>query len=925
MRKKIWILVIVIFIGISSFAQNKGTIKGNVKDKSTGELLIGVNILYEAGKGCITDIDGNYNIQIPYGDYTINVSYIGYKTITKVIKLNKAILHLDFLLETTMLTEVEIVADMASTRETPVAFTNVSPALIQEELASRDLPMILNQTPGVYATQQGGGDGDARINIRGFSQRNVAVMIDGIPVNDMENGWVYWSNWFGLDMVTRNIQIQRGLGTSKLAIPSVGGTLNIITKGIENKAGLSVKQEVGGDGFSRTSLGINSGQLKDGWGVTFAGSYKKGDGYIDQTFTEGYFYFLRIDKKIGNHLISISGLGAPQKHGQKPYKKPIAMFDKELAGKLGVDTSNYKYFSTTYLDTNSMVDKGRKYNPHWGNLIRYKDGDSASMTAAALNERENFYHKPQFSLRDFWRVNDKLYISNIVYLSIGNGGGTRAKTSIKWNQYDSLGQIDWQGFYYDNAYGPFSIDQSIHPTERKSSQYLRSLNNNHFWYGLLSTVSYKINQEFNIAVGIDLRSYKGEHYTEVYDLLGGDYAVEEIDENQETKVKRVGDKISFHNENFVRWGGLFAQLEYKSGNLSAFFNASVAYSGHYRIDYFKKKMLDIGDTTLRIGYADTIQYAGNTYTRDSEGLRFADTDWKWIPGYTLKGGVNYNLSETSNLFGNLGYISKAPRFQNIFSYDNTAFIEIENEKIKAFELGYSYYNSNITLNVNGYITYWKNKPVNNGFRVTVQPEDTLLDPVDYYANINGIDAFHKGIEIEFAHKLGKNITWERLLSVGDWKWDSGDSVYIYDDDRNLADVRYFNAKGVHVGDAAQFQYAERIRWQFHKNAYIKGSITYFARYYADFQPNDLKTENPRDSWIIPSYFLVDLHAGYKFKLNKIRFQLQASILNLLDEIYISDASNNDGYSSNQVNFNAQSAGVFIGLGRRFNVSLRISI
>ena len=92
---------------------------------------------------------------------------------------------------------MEVVADVARTRETPVASTSIAPKKIEEQLASQDIPLLLNKTPGVYATQQGGGDGDSRINIRGFNQRNVAVMVDGIPVNDMENGWVYWSNWFG--------------------------------------------------------------------------------------------------------------------------------------------------------------------------------------------------------------------------------------------------------------------------------------------------------------------------------------------------------------------------------------------------------------------------------------------------------------------------------------------------------------------------------------------------------------------------------------------------------------------------------------------------------------------------------------------------------------------------------------------------------
>jgi hypothetical protein len=56
----------------------------------------------------------------------------------------------------------------------------------------------MNRTPGVYATKQGGGYGDSRISLRGFDQRNTSFLINGQPVNDMENGWVYWSNWQGL-------------------------------------------------------------------------------------------------------------------------------------------------------------------------------------------------------------------------------------------------------------------------------------------------------------------------------------------------------------------------------------------------------------------------------------------------------------------------------------------------------------------------------------------------------------------------------------------------------------------------------------------------------------------------------------------------------------------------------------------------------
>ncbi|RLD40630.1 MAG: TonB-dependent receptor, partial [Bacteroidetes bacterium] len=336
MYRNLLLLLSFLSASIFSFGQN-GTIKGVVVDDMTGETIIGVNIMYAPGKGAISDVNGEFEFNLPYGDYELTFSYVGYDQFVQAVKLNKDEIFLKVKLENTTLKEVEIVADVAKSRETPVAFSTIKPAKLDEELASQDIPMVLNSTPGVYATQQGGGDGDARINIRGFNQRNIAVMLDGIPVNDMENGWVYWSNWFGLDMVTRSIQVQRGLGASKLALPSVGGTMNIITKGIESKKGMKIKQEIGNDGFMRTSIGITTGRMKGGWGVTFAGSYKQGDGWVDQTWTRGGFLYLKVDKKLGDHLISFSAMGAPQEHGQRSYKKPITMYDTDYADKIGMD------------------------------------------------------------------------------------------------------------------------------------------------------------------------------------------------------------------------------------------------------------------------------------------------------------------------------------------------------------------------------------------------------------------------------------------------------------------------------------------------------------------------------------------------------------------------------------------------------------
>ena len=193
--------------------------------------LVGANVVIQGTNlGTVSDDDGFYSIDVPAGDYNVIASFIGYSSVTNLVTVDSSDVIADFTLviDAIAMTALEVLASRAD-ETTPVAYTNVSKEEMEVRLGSQDIPMILNTTPSVYATQQGGGAGDARINVRGFNQRNVAVMINGVPQNDMENGWVYWSNWDGVGDATSSIQMQRGLSAVNLATPSIGGTMNIIT------------------------------------------------------------------------------------------------------------------------------------------------------------------------------------------------------------------------------------------------------------------------------------------------------------------------------------------------------------------------------------------------------------------------------------------------------------------------------------------------------------------------------------------------------------------------------------------------------------------------------------------------------------------------------------------------------------------------
>ncbi len=932
--------IVSIFALILAFAANaqNAQVTGVIKSNADGLTMPGVKVELKPSETplrALTDDNGVYNFKsVPFGLYNMVISGYGIDSMFVELEVNENPFVYDvFHGKTLEQEEVEVIAALVKDRKTPVAVSNIGTKEINEELGSQDLPMIMNSKPGVHATQQGGGDGDARITIRGFDQRNVGVMIDGVPVNDMENGAVYWSNWFGLDQITSQIQLQRGLGATKLAMPSVGGTMNILTMSTGGKQSIKVRQEYGSGNFLRTSVSYKSGALKNGWGVLASGSYKQGDGWVDGLMTQGGFYYLKVQKRIKNHVVSLSGFGAPQQHGQRSYSQPVEYWDTDYARSLGIADSTF----------GTIRDRGLRFNQHWG--YRTVDGKETVQL-----ERRNYYHKPQITLKDFWKINKKLSWSNMVYTSIGRGGGERYFNSGSSIIYDENGQIDWDTIVYNNQYKTLfgttysTADAAYHPTQLKSSQILAAAVNNHFWLGGLSQFDYKMNDNWNFAGGLDYRYYKGTHYYVVTDLLGGDYFVNNQDQNAASPMKVVGDKIGrqpYHNDRdgLVQWAGGFGQAEYAKGRWAAFVNVSTVANFYKGVDRFAPMQLVLADTTMELAYGDTVSYNGETYTQASEGVRVNQTDWVSKMGATFKTGANYNLNEYMNVFANVGYLSRTPQFSNVV--DNTRnriFDTILNENIIAFELGYGVQTKKFSANINGYYTRWENRPL--PFGLTVQDPNDPLETVS--VNVPGMDALHMGGELDFAYRIHKKLTFEGMVSIGDWKWQSNETVLIPGGDSVT-----FYARGVHVGNSAQSTYAASLRWGFLKTGYVKVKYTFFDRYYSNFEPNSLSVPDPNeftpvdendpntqyvdnngnivpfdklsgeDSWKIPSYGLLSVHAGYRVKFDKSALSFRANVFNVLNSLYISDARNN----FNGSNFDAGSAAVFVGQGIRFNVSV----
>jgi len=180
MNKRNLISLLVVFL-TPMFLYGQ-SVSGKVSDGETGEPLAGANVVVEGTEmGAASDSDGMYTLEMGAGTHTLTASSIGYTSSTKSVDVSgDVVVNFDLAVSVIEMSALEVLASRAD-EKTPVAYTTVTKADVEFRLGSQDIPMSLNLTPSVYATQQGGGAGDARINVRGFNQRNVAVMINGVP------------------------------------------------------------------------------------------------------------------------------------------------------------------------------------------------------------------------------------------------------------------------------------------------------------------------------------------------------------------------------------------------------------------------------------------------------------------------------------------------------------------------------------------------------------------------------------------------------------------------------------------------------------------------------------------------------------------------------------------------------------------------
>ena len=832
--KKFYFLFAMMFLSFSVIGQ--GTVMGTLIDASNNEPLIGASV-FEKGtsNGTITDLDGKFSLDVSNNSGTLVLSFLGYSS--KEIAFssgNMNIGEVTLQVDNLILDEVVVtgVMDIVKDRRTPVAVSTIGLKEIQmKAVGNVEFPEAMKNTPSIYVSNQT-GFGDSQMFTRGFNQINTAFLLNGQPINGMEDGRMYWSNWSGMSDVASAIQVQRGLGSSKLAISSVGGTINIVTKTTDLEENGFVRSMFGNDGYLKGTVSYSSG-LKGKWAYSvLLDHWQANRKWAEGTFGQGQNYFFSVGFKPNeNHSFNFLVTGAPQNHGQR------------------------------WSQSLETLEETPKFNQHWG---VYQGDDQFS-------ERFNYYHKPVINLNWDWQISNRSSLSSVLYASFGRGGGTGNYGSSRNRVRTADGQIDWDAIQVNNEADSDGIGSFGSNYARRASV------NNHQWFGNVTHYKTKLSDLVTFSGGVDFRFYTGDHFRQLVNLFGlngyqdsfrhatrgSDYVVTETYKanpwSSLSSFAPEDQRIAYDYSEDINYQGVFGQLEYaKLEGVTAFVQAAVSNQSYQRMGRWS----DIGE---------------------SEKVSKV--------GYNVKGGASYSLDLSNTVFFNAGYYSRQPFLDNIFenirySNDLIGDGDIENESVIGYELGYKYFKDNFQANVNLYNTSWGNRSLVNIFTNENGTPDNEDDDFTQRNVERGIKQVHRGFELDFQYRMDK-LTVKGYTSIGDWKFAEIESVQQFNDDDGtlIGEVAGEDLSDIHVPNAPQTSLGIGASYDITDAFSLWGDWNFYDRIFSNFD-SEGESFLREEIGTLDSYNIFDAGASYRLNVGDNRLTIRANVYNLFDTFYI---------------------------------------
>ena len=880
---------------ISSALLGQSTVSGTVTD-ADGNALPGANVVVEGtALGAAATLSGAYSVSVPNGTYTVTASVVGYTSESATVKVSDSNASASFSLASSSvaLGGVEVLADRVD-NTSAIPYDDYTKADIDFRLGGRGLPKALATLPNVYV-ENGGGWDDENVYVRGFDDRYTSYLINGIPMNDMENGNLYFSNWSVLADVASVVQVQRGAGSVNLATPSLGGVVNFMSMPASSEASVVVKQETGQHSYSKTAVTINTGLMMDGKLAMVASASKRTADrlFAVGTYTEAWSYYFNTSYSFNeNNRLEFVALGSPQIHGQSFWNNRVSNYSHELARDMGVAEEDLR---TEYgMDFNPRADyldtpfTGQKATASWLPFDGWNNRSADMYSSTLINERENYFHKPIVQLNSYNKLNDTMTLASSLYYSGGEGGGSGSAGSIRW-------KADGSGRDYDETIRRNSLD-FVDGFGYQSRGILRGSRNNQSTVGVVSKLDMEVSDTVSMTFGVDIRTAKVEHYREVYNLLGGDFYMDTSNPNwtDDQQHRTLGDKVFYDYTNTVDWMGGYAQVNYDDGmgtnGFAMFGTTSASYTNqdHFTLD-------------------------NNKIEADGE------------MGYQMKVGGSRALNDTWQLFGNMSYSAMTPSLDKVINdYNNTLNGSFENEKATWLDVGARFKSANGQWagSMNYYYALWSDRNQSG--------TSESLDGTESFFSITGLNELHTGLEYSVAYQPIPVLRIDIRGHESDWRFTDNLS-YSYNEiegDAGSEETLALYVKDVMVSGAPQSQNVVIVTGFFNRLK-VSGEVQSFSKQYPrwgyDGNIEDLAfllgEDNTfaEDAYVTGNTTLVNFVSSYTTELMGKDVTLSASVFNAMDELYVGDFV--DAYDGSGDVSNLR---VRVGQPRSYNIGVTIN-
>jgi hypothetical protein len=702
----------------------------------------------------------------------------------------------------------------------------------------------------------------ARFRIRAYDNDLNTTFMNGIPMDNLDNGFTPFGLWGGLNDVMRNRDVSIGLRYNTFAFGDIASSANIDSRASKQRKQTQFGYAISNRNYThRFTFSHSSGMSKKGWAYSVAGSFRgASEGYVPGTFYNGYSYFIGVDKRFNQrHMLSLIAFNALTENGRQGAS--VAEM-QELSG-------------------------DRFYNPNWG----YQNGKKRNASVGKTNQ-------PFIILTHDFRLSG----NTSLVTAAGYSFGDRSTTALDWynsadprpdyyrylpsyytdpaihqqmqqllSSNEGLRQINWDRLYDVNRNNFASIQNANgiqgNTISGRRSLYIvedRIINTKRFNFN--TVLNSRIGNHVDFTAGASYQSQKNHYYKKVDDLLGGDFYVNvnqfaerdfptdpnasQNDINNPNRILKVGDKFGYDYDIQINRAAAWAQGVFKFNKVDFFAAVEVSNTQFWRVG------------NVRSGLFPNTSFGKSTVNN--------------FTNYAVKGGVTYKINGRNYFYLNGAYLTRAPFFENAYLSPRTRDVlqgNLVSETVQTIEGGYVLNAPNIKFRISGYTTRFDNQ-----VNVLTFYHDEFRNFVNY--GLSNIDKIHFGGELGFEVKVLPGWTVNGAASVGRAYYDSRQNAQITQDNSSTdLGKTLIYSQNFRVSGTPQEAYSLGVQYRSPNYWFAGLTGNYFDQMWLDFNPISRTYEALQDldhtskeyfdilnQQRLPGQTTLDFFAGYSWKL-----------------------------------------------------------